>query len=42
VLLYVAPAVAQAAMDSGVARKPLDIGEYEERLQQRIVEANAA
>jgi len=40
VLLYVAPAVAQAAMDSGVARKPLDIGEYEERLQQRIVEAS--
>ena len=30
----------QAAMDSGVARKPLDIGEYEERLQQRIVEAS--
>jgi malate dehydrogenase (oxaloacetate-decarboxylating)(NADP+) len=42
VLLYVAPAVAQAAMDSGVARRPLDIGEYEERLQQRIVEASAA
>ena len=42
VLLYVAPAVAQAAMDTGVARKPLEIGEYEEHLQQRIVEASAS
>jgi malate dehydrogenase (oxaloacetate-decarboxylating)(NADP+) len=32
VLQYVAPAVAQAAMDSGVARKRIDIREYEERL----------
>jgi malate dehydrogenase (oxaloacetate-decarboxylating)(NADP+) len=36
VLLYVAPAVAQAAMDSGVARCPVDIGEYEKRLQHMI------
>jgi len=32
VLLYVAPAVAQAAIDSGVARVKLDIGEYQKRL----------
>jgi malate dehydrogenase (oxaloacetate-decarboxylating)(NADP+) len=36
VLLYVAPAVAQAAMDSGVARKQVDIGDYEKRLEQII------
>jgi malate dehydrogenase (oxaloacetate-decarboxylating)(NADP+) len=36
VLLYVAPAVAQAAMDSGVARKPIDIREYEKRLQHMV------
>lgn len=34
VLLRVAPAVAQAAMDSGVARNPIaDMGEYLERLE---------
>jgi malate dehydrogenase (oxaloacetate-decarboxylating)(NADP+) len=38
VLLFVAPAVAQAAMDSGVARRPLDIGEYQKRLQQTVGE----
>jgi malate dehydrogenase (oxaloacetate-decarboxylating)(NADP+) len=38
VLLYVAPAVAQAAMDSGVARRPLDVVEYERRLQQTVGE----
>jgi malate dehydrogenase (oxaloacetate-decarboxylating)(NADP+) len=32
VLQYVAPAVAQAAMESGVARKPVDLREYEQRL----------
>jgi malate dehydrogenase (oxaloacetate-decarboxylating)(NADP+) len=32
VLLYVAPAVAQAAMESGVARQPVDLAEYQERL----------
>jgi malate dehydrogenase (oxaloacetate-decarboxylating)(NADP+) len=36
VLLYVAPAVAQAAMDTGVARRPLDIRDYEKRLQQTV------
>ncbi|HEX9291725.1 MAG TPA: NADP-dependent malic enzyme [Anaeromyxobacteraceae bacterium] len=34
VLLWVAPAVAQAAMDSGVARQTLDIAEYRERLRK--------
>jgi malate dehydrogenase (oxaloacetate-decarboxylating)(NADP+) len=38
VLLYVAPAVAKAAMDSGVARKPIDLLEYEKRLNQMVVE----
>jgi malate dehydrogenase (oxaloacetate-decarboxylating)(NADP+) len=38
VLLYVAPAVAQAAMDTGVARRPVDIGIYEKQLQERIGE----
>jgi malate dehydrogenase (oxaloacetate-decarboxylating)(NADP+) len=32
-LLYVAPAVAQAAMDSGVARIQLDIRQYREKLE---------
>jgi malate dehydrogenase (oxaloacetate-decarboxylating)(NADP+) len=36
VLLYVAPAVAQAAMDSGVARMPIDIRDYEKKLQHMI------
>ena len=35
VLLYVAPAVAKAAMDSGVARREIDIDEYRERLIAR-------
>jgi malate dehydrogenase (oxaloacetate-decarboxylating)(NADP+) len=35
VLLWEAPAVAKAAMDTGVARKPLDIDEYRERLAFR-------
>jgi malate dehydrogenase (oxaloacetate-decarboxylating)(NADP+) len=38
VLLFVCPAVAQAAMDSGVARKPIDIAEYGARLQERTTE----
>jgi malate dehydrogenase (oxaloacetate-decarboxylating)(NADP+) len=38
VLLYVAPAVAKAAMDSGVARKPIDLKDYETRLIQTIGE----
>ncbi len=36
VLLYVAPAVAQAAMDSGVARVPLDLREYQTHLRQIV------
>jgi malate dehydrogenase (oxaloacetate-decarboxylating)(NADP+) len=35
VLLYVAPAVARAAMESGVARRPLDLDEYREQLIRR-------
>lgn len=38
VLLYVAPAVAKAAMESGVARQPIDLLEYEKRLNQTIGE----
>jgi malate dehydrogenase (oxaloacetate-decarboxylating)(NADP+) len=34
VLLWVAPAVAKAAMDGGVARVKLDMGEYRERLRK--------
>ena len=41
VLLYVAPAVAQAAIESGVARIHLDISEYEQRLQERIAEVSS-
>ena len=36
VLLWVAPAVAKAAMDSGVARLKIDIEEYKERLEARL------
>ena len=35
VLLWVAPAVAKAAMDSGVARVQIDLGGYQESLKQR-------
>ena len=38
VLLYVAPAVAKAAMDSGVARKPVDLKEYESKLNRMLGE----
>ncbi len=41
VLLYVAPAVALAAMESGVARKPIDIPQYRERLVQRLGEISS-
>ena len=34
VLLYVAPAVAKAAMDGGVARVKIDLDEYRERLKK--------
>jgi malate dehydrogenase (oxaloacetate-decarboxylating)(NADP+) len=36
VLQWVAPAVAQAAMDSGVAQQPLDAPHYREQLQKRL------
>ncbi|WP_435144275.1 NADP-dependent malic enzyme [Halobaculum sp. P14] len=36
VLFQVAPAVAQAAMDSGVARRDIDVDEYTERLEARL------
>ena len=36
VLWWCAPAVAKAAMDSGVARISLDLDEYRERLQRRM------
>jgi malate dehydrogenase (oxaloacetate-decarboxylating)(NADP+) len=36
VLLWVAPAVAKAAMDSGVARVTLDLGAYREQLEARL------
>ena len=38
VLLYVAPAVAKAAMDSGVAGSPIDLREYEAKLNQMLTE----
>ena len=41
VLLYVAPAVAQAAMDTGVARQKVDIRHYRERLIQRLGEISS-
>ena len=36
VLFYVAPAVAKAAMDSGVAREGIDIEQYEDRLKASL------
>ena len=36
VLFHVAPAVAKAAMESGVARITLDLGEYEDRLRASL------
>ncbi|MEW6048046.1 MAG: NADP-dependent malic enzyme [Bacillota bacterium] len=39
VLTWVAPAVAKAAMDSGVARVTIDIEEYRQRLVQRMGKA---
>jgi malate dehydrogenase (oxaloacetate-decarboxylating)(NADP+) len=38
VLQYVSPAVAQAAMDSGVARVRIDVLAYEERLARTAIE----
>ncbi len=36
VMLWISPAVAEAAMRSGVARKQLNIGEYREQLAERL------
>jgi malate dehydrogenase (oxaloacetate-decarboxylating)(NADP+) len=36
VLLWVAPAVAKAAMDSGVAQNPIDLEKYREELEGRL------
>ena len=36
VLLFVAPAVARAAMESGVARKTIDLQEYRDTLERRL------
>lgn len=36
VLLWEAPAVAQAAMESGVARRTLDLNQYREQLEARL------
>src|SRR5262249_52380485 len=36
VLWWVAPAVAQAAMETGVARQTLDLDEYREKLQRQL------
>jgi malate dehydrogenase (oxaloacetate-decarboxylating)(NADP+) len=41
VLMYVAPAVALAAMETGVARKPIEIPHYRERLVQRLGEISS-
>ena len=38
VLTYVAPAVAQAAMETGVARQPVDLEEYRSRLEKTVLE----
>ncbi len=40
VLLWEAAAVAQAAMDSGVAQEPVDMGEYREQLERRLGKAH--
>ncbi|WP_242338869.1 NADP-dependent malic enzyme [Anaeromyxobacter sp. SG26] len=40
VLLWVAPAVAKAAMDTGVARQKIDLGEYRDRLRKMQSRAN--
>ncbi len=41
VLLYVAPAVALAAMESGVAREPIDIAAYDRDLRERLGEVSS-
>ncbi|HZU41383.1 MAG TPA: NADP-dependent malic enzyme [Terriglobales bacterium] len=39
-LVWVASAVAKAAMDTGVALEPIDIGEYREQLERRLGKAH--
>jgi malate dehydrogenase (oxaloacetate-decarboxylating)(NADP+) len=41
VLLYVAPAVAKAAMESGVARSPIDLDDYQVKLNQMLEEVRS-
>jgi malate dehydrogenase (oxaloacetate-decarboxylating)(NADP+) len=41
VLLHVAPAVAQAAMDTGVARRTIDITDYRKFLESRLLEISS-
>ena len=38
VLLYVSPAVAQAAVESGVARKTLDLAAYGQQLEETVTD----
>jgi malate dehydrogenase (oxaloacetate-decarboxylating)(NADP+) len=40
VLIWEAAAVAQAAMETGVAQRQIDIGEYKEQLQRRLGKAH--
>jgi malate dehydrogenase (oxaloacetate-decarboxylating)(NADP+) len=40
VLIWEASAVAQAAMDTGVAQQPVDINQYREELERRLGKAN--
>ena len=40
VLIWEASAVAQAAMDTGVAQQPVDIKQYREELESRLGKAN--
>ena len=40
VLIWEASAVAQAAMETGVARRPVDLGQYREELERRLGRAN--
>jgi len=40
VLLWVAPAVAKAAIDSGVAQLPIDLDEYRDQLERRLGKAH--
>jgi len=42
VLWWVAPAVAKAAMDSGVSRRAIDLDEYRERLRRKSGDASYA